>query len=516
MREKRSFTRNKWVVVSWTALSRVFGLVRDILTAAVFGTSSASDAFMVAFALPNLFRNLFGEGAAGIAFVPIFDETCRDEGRPGGFRLASAAVTLLGAVLGAISILGVLVFSGIAVFGKGSTVWPLSAVMFPYLFFICLAGFLGKLLNCLDRYGSPAALPVIFNISWILGLLVFSPLLGGSPERRVFGLAAGVLLGGVAQLWLQCSFLGRAGFHFRADFDFSHPGLGRIFARMAPTLLAMAALQINTLADKYLAKVFLPEGSVSSLFYANHLVQFPLGVFGVSLATAALPLLSRMWAQKRERDFQVTLFHALGTGLLIALPAALGLIILRYPLVRLLFQWRHFDAASTLSTAPVVLWYATGLVFFIVVKIVTQAFYALGEPSVPARAGLAAVGINLGLNLLVVLHPFLRARLGAGGLALSTSVSYLANSVILLLILKRRLGLGEGIGRLIYQIPVAAAFFAAVCYFLQIWIFPQPALSLPLRLLQVLLPGGAALFAYLLVLRLLGVDLKQYLPSRRD
>jgi len=515
--EQRRFTRSKWVVTGWTGLSRIGGLIRDILTAAVFGTSSATDAFMVAFALPNLFRNLFGEGAAGIAFVPVFSETCRREGEQAGFRLAETVITLLALVLAAISVLGVGICFFLSETGRGELVLRLSGVMLPYLFFICLVGFLGKLLNCLGRFGAPAALPLVFNVSWITALAVLCPLLGGSLDRQVYGLAAGVLAGGVLQLVLQWGFLLKAGFRFRARLDFSHPGLARIFRKMGPSILAMAVMQINTLADKYLAVIFLPEGSVSSLFYANRLVQFPLGVFGVSLATAALPLLSRLQASGRTREFRETLSHALRSGLLIALPATLGLILLREPLIRLIYQRGEFDVFSTNRTAFVLLWYATGLIFFITVKVATQGFYALKKHEIPAWTGGMAVGVNLVLNLVVVLVPPVRNTLGAGGLALSTSISYLLNSILLLVLLRKHGGLGGGLKPFLLRLLPAGGGFAAACLLTAGALRTGVASAgIGSALLAVFAPGLAGLAVFLLILRLLGVPLRDYLPARRS
>ncbi len=441
--DNRGIARSAGMIGGMTLLSRFTGLARDIATAGFFGTGLAMSAFVVAYTIPNLFRKLLGEGALTAAFVPVFTGWLKNRGREESWRLAGIAITLLGLLLGALVALGWLVI------GAWSALFPLDEkfelvarllpVMLPLLFFVCLAALAMGILHSFRRFAVPAFAPIAMNLVWIGALFFLSPLFGPDPRDRIFGLAWGVLIGGMVQLAIHLPPLLREGFRPFFKVDFRHPAIRRIAALTAPGILGLAIVQLNVVVDKFLA-LLISAQAPASLFFANRLVQFPLGLFGIALATASLPVLSAQAAEKKMEDFKGTLSYVLRAAFMITLPAAAGLIILRRPIVRLLFQRGEFGAASTEATAWVVIFYSLGLIAFAGAKIVAQAFYSLEDTRTPVKVGVGAMLLNLTLNLLVVFNPWLRENLAEGGLALSTSLAAFFNFLALAFILRGRLG----------------------------------------------------------------------------
>ncbi|MHC4308252.1 MAG: murein biosynthesis integral membrane protein MurJ, partial [Planctomycetota bacterium] len=335
MREKKSFLKSAKTVSLCTLLSRVLGLVRDIICASFFGTSLAWDAFVVAFKIPNLFRRLFGEGALSAAFIPVFTEYLENKGRKDAWELVNVTGTLLFIILGSLVVLAEISFSIIpTVFSlnsKWSLVLNLLTITFPYVLFICMVALAMAVLNSLKHFLIPALAPVTLNICWIMGVLFLTPLCGHTLDSKIFGLAIAILIGGAIQLAMQLPVLKKEGIIFRPSLNFSHPGLKRILALMLPIIFGLAVVQINVLMDSFIAIAFarppggsesfsivgiaipypLETGAASVLYYGDRLIQFPLGVFGIATATAVFPFFSTYAARKDWANFTNTLNQAI-------------------------------------------------------------------------------------------------------------------------------------------------------------------------------------------------------------
>jgi putative peptidoglycan lipid II flippase len=443
MSENARVTKAAGVVGAATLLSRIFGFIRDVVIAWFFGAGLASDAFFVAFRIPNLLRRLFAEGSLTIAFVPVFTEYLTDHGKAEAFSLARSAVRLLSVILIVTVIAGILfapaIIRVLAPGFGGSTeklamTLTLTRIMFPYIFFISLVALCMGILNALGHFAAPALAPVFLNIGMISAVLVVSPYFADP----VMGLAVGVIIGGILQLALQVPFLIKKGLYFWEKARLSHPGLRRIGKLMLPAIFGAAVYQINSLVGIFLAS-FLAEGSISYLYYADRLVQFPLGIFAIATATAVLPSLSRQFVSRDFEGAKATFAYALKLVFFITVPAMVGLIVLKEPIVALLFKRGAFDAETTLLTADALLFYALGLWAFSAVRIVLSAFYALQDTKTPVRIAVVAILANIALGVILM------QWLAHGGLALALSLSSMLNFWLLLQALRRRLGpLGWG------------------------------------------------------------------------
>ncbi|MGH7255815.1 MAG: murein biosynthesis integral membrane protein MurJ, partial [Nitrospirales bacterium] len=435
--ENHRVARAAGLIGAATFSSRILGLVRDIVLARLFGATAAADAFFVAYRIPNLLRELFAEGSMSSAFIPVFTEYHTLKTRREAWELASAVFTTLLTILTAITLLGVLAAPGIAwLLAPGfhddpdrlATTTLLTRIMFPYLLFISLAALAMGILNSLRAFAAPALSPVLFNLCIIGFALFVSPRLG----EPILGVAVGVVIGGGAQFLMQLPGVQRRGFLFGWRWEPTHPGVRRIGRLMLPTLLGLSVTQINIMIGTILASYF--DGGPTYLFYGMRLIQFPLGIFGVALATAILPTLSTQAAQGALDDLRGTLGFGLRMILFIMLPAMAGLILLREPIVHLLLEHGTFSPADTRGTATAVLYYAVGLWAFAGVRIVVSAFYSLQDTTTPAVAAVAAVTTNLLLSLLLM-EPLRHA-----GLALATALAAMLNVGILVIVLHRRLG----------------------------------------------------------------------------
>lgn len=512
LQTNHSVTRSAGVVSGATLVSRVLGLVRDILTAGVFGTGSAISAFVVAFTIPNLFRRLLGEGALTAAFVPVFTEHREKQGSEAGWRVASIIFSLSTLILGALVVVGfILIWVIIGNFELSERfllVFRLLRIMLPYLFFICLVGLAMGILNSLRHFAVPAFSPVILNLVWIASLFFLCPRFGDDPSRRIFGLAIGVLIGGAIQLGVQIPILRRKGFPFKFIPDWRDPAARKIALLMGPGMLGFAVFQINTALDGFLALIIGP-GAPAALFYGNRLVQFPLGVFGLAFATAVLPVMARLMARGEKEEFVDAFSYALRNVLLITVPAAVGLIVLRGPIITLIFQRGAFSSDSAAATAWVLLWYSLGLPAFAALKIITQGFYSNQDTRTPVKIGFCAMLLNLGLNLMVVFVPWLRDNFREGGLALSTSLAAFLNVGALYYIFRRRLGMIQGreLISFLYRLIPATAAMGISCYFSLSVISPHlPEAVLPARLLAVVIPLAVGIAVFALAARILKID----------
>lgn len=448
-----------------TILSRILGLVRDILIAGYFGTGLVLSAFVVAFAIPNMMRRLLGEGALSSAFVPIFSDSIEHEGHQKAVDMANTVATITGAIL----ILLVVVISGIlwivdSAFGASPTHFPkiyyvvrLGQVMIPYLFFICLAGFGMGVLNTFHHYVVPALSPALMNLLLILAIIFVCPLFGSTDSQRIYGLAITVLAGGFIQLGILHFPLRTKDVRYRVRFNWHNPYLKRFLKLFFPAFFAMSVTQVNVVIDHLLAFI-INEAAPAELYFANRLVQLPLGVFGIALSVALLPTLSRLHAAGKMEEFKRTFSYVMRQVMAIGIPAAAGILVLRKEIVALVFQRGFFTDANTHIVSQVLMCYTFGLFSYFAVKITIPAFLALHDSKTPMRLGLLSTGVNLVLNL-ILMFP-LKSR----GFALATAISSSFYLFMLLRKLKVRIGglEAEEFRRSGFRIIAAAVLMGAV------------------------------------------------------
>jgi putative peptidoglycan lipid II flippase len=464
--EERRVARHAGVVGAATMLSRVLGLVREQVMATLFGAGFASDAFNVAFRIPNLLRDLFAEGAMSSAFVPTFTSVLQKEGRAAAWAFGRRLMSWLFWVLVAVCLVGGIFAPWIVrAFAPGFANIPgkleltvfLTRVMLPFLPLVALAAATMGMLNALGRFAVPALAPSALNLGMVIGGLALIPLMARFDQPAVLAMAVGVVIGGLAQFLCQLPSLMREGFRPGIELPRPHPGVARVAALMAPATIGLAATQINLLVSTLIASL-LEQGSVSWLWYAFRLMQLPIGVFGVALATVSLPALARAAVDDDLAALKSTLSATLRLVFVLTIPAALWLAVMAQPVIAFLYEHGRFGAGDTHRTADALLMYCVGLPAFAGVGIVTRAFYALGDTRTPVRASFVSVGLNLVLNLLFI-GPLRPLGLGHLGLALATSLTSIANLTQLLLALRRRIGPLEG-GRILrtaLRATVAAA-----------------------------------------------------------
>lgn len=469
MHENTRVTNAAGIIGSATLLSRIFGFLRDVVIAGYFGAGLGSDAFFVAFRIPNLLRRLFAEGSLSIAFIPVFTEYLTNKGKDEAFKLAGSAILLLSIILTMLALFGILLspliiriiapgFAGSP--EKLSLTITLTRIMFPYIFFIGMVALCMGILNVLGHFAAPALAPVFLNLAMIGGVFFISPHL----SEPITGLAIGVIIGGVLQLLLQIPFIIRKGVFFWKKTRIYHVGLKKVGLLMLPTVFGAAVYQINILVGTLLASL-LPEGSVSYLYYADRLVQFPLGIFAVATATAVLPSLSRQAAAEDLAGVRETFVYAMNLVFFITIPSMVGLIILREPIISLLFKRGAFDAETTRLTAVALLYYGMGLWAFSAVRIVVSTFYALQDTKTPVRMAVVSVIAN------IVLAVLLMGPLGHGGLALSTSLASMLNLVLLIRALRVTLGSLElkNIKESVCKTLVSSAMMGAVVWAVSVY-----------------------------------------------
>lgn len=419
-----------------TLLSRVLGFVRDIVIARLFGASLGTDAFFVAFKIPNFLRRLFAEGAFSQAFVPVLSEYKTQRSHAEVRELVGSVSGSLGAVLFVVTVIGVVAAPVlILIFAPGfSTTGPKHALAvemlrltFPYLLFISLTALAGGVLNTFGRFGVPAFTPVFLNLSLIGAAIWLGPLVA----EPVTALAWGVLIAGFVQLAFQLPFLLRLRVLALPRPRFRDPGVRRILRLMLPAIFGVSVTQINLLIDTLIAS-FLATGSISWLYYSDRLVEFPLGVFGIALATVILPHLSREHAGDNAAAFSDTVDWALRWVVLIGVPATLGLAVLAGPLLATLFQYDAFTGEDVIMAARSLVAYSVGLCGFMLVKVLAPGYYSRQDTRTPVRIGIIAMVANIILNLTLVWS------LAHAGLALATSLAAFVNAGLLFYGLRKR------------------------------------------------------------------------------
>jgi putative peptidoglycan lipid II flippase len=420
---------------SMTMLSRVLGLVRDQVLAHTLGAGGAADVFFLAFKIPNFFRRLFSEGAFSQAFVPVLSEYRTNGSHAAVQALVNRVAACLGSALLFISLLAVVGAPVVAVvFAPGfandptkfSLLVDLIRIIFPYLLLISLTGFAGAILNSYDRFAVPAFTPVLLNICMISAALFAAPWF----SEPSYALAWGVLTAGILSLMFQLPFLQRIHLLPRPVLDWRDPGVKKILALMVPALFGVSISQINLMLDAIIAS-FLPDGSVGWLFYSDRLVELPLGVFAIAIATVIMPSLSRQHSAQSVDSFSRTLDWAIRLILLIALPAALALIILAEPIILTLFQHGKLTLHDALMSSYSLQAYALGLLGFMLIKVLAPGYFARQDMKTPVRIGIIAIGANIGMKMLLVAPLYVYFSLGHVGLALSTALAAYVNAFLL-------------------------------------------------------------------------------------
>ncbi|PLX82563.1 MAG: murein biosynthesis integral membrane protein MurJ [Desulfuromonas sp.] len=438
MSEKKEISRATGVMGAATALSRVVGLVRDMVVAAWFGAGFGTDAFFMAFTIPNLLRRFFAEGTLTAAFVPTFADVYHRQGREEAERVARVCWTLLLLVMAVVTLLGIVgspwIVRGIgfgfgAVEGKLALTDLLNRIMFPYIFFVSLLALVTGVLNVLGHYFLPALSPLFLNLCMIATAWFLAPVM----EIPISALAIGVVIGGAVQLLAQFPVLRRKGIRLRLDFSFAHPAVGKIARLMLPGIAGVAIYQINVVVTRLLAS-FLPEGSVSYLYYGQRLFEFPNGIFVAALAQAVLPAMSRQAALGEGEGVKESLRFALGLIALVTVPAAAGLVLCAEPVYSLFFMKGAFSFGDVEQTAAALAAFAPGLFFVGVSRVVVPAFYARKDTRTPVVISFWTLLVNAGLGLALM------GPLGHVGLAVALTLASAFNGLALLVALRRKVG----------------------------------------------------------------------------
>jgi putative peptidoglycan lipid II flippase len=483
--------------------SRVLGLAREAIFAALFGGGRIMDAFTIAFRIPNLLRDLFAEGALSTAFVTTFSKTTAIDGDQAAWRLANKVATLATVVLSAIVVAGILSAPWLVALlapgfegEKAALTVTLTRVMYPFILLVSLAALVMGMLNAKNVFGVPAMASSFFNLGSIVAGVVLGWLLDpGFGPKAILGLAIGTLVGGGLQFAVQLPSLQRLGYVFHPDFKWRDPGVKAILRLMGPSVVAASTTQVNVLVNSVFASG-LGDGPTFWLTVAFRLMQLPLGLFGVALGTVALPLLARMAATGNMEAFRSELARGMRLAFLMTIPASIGLMLLAEPIISVLYQHNKFGAYETAESAGALRFYAIGLCGYAALKVLVNAFYAVDKRKTPMVVSFIAVALNLILNWIFTLH------LGWGhrGLAFSTSCIATSNFLILYFLMRRHLGALESgaMLRLLAKLAVASAVLAAICwagmrFLLADWA-TQPFLPKLLSLFLVISVGGAAFF----------------------
>ncbi len=468
-RAEKLNTRAAGIVGLAVLCSRILGLAREQIFAALFGGGRLMDAFTIAFRIPNLLRDLFAEGALSTSFITTFSKTIATDGDRAAWKLANKVATLTVIVLSSITLLGIITapwlvhvlapgFDG----DKAALTITLTRIMYPFILLVSLAALVMGMLNAKDVFGVPAMASSFFNLGSILSGVALGYWL--DPDfgpRALLGSAAGTLIGGSLQLAVQLPALRRLGYAFRADFQWRDKGVKAILRLMGPSVVAASTTQVNVLINSIFASQ-LGDGPTFWLSIAFRLMQLPLGIFGVALGTVALPLLARMAAAGNMVSFRSELSRGMRLAFLMTIPATVGLIMLAEPIISVLYQHRKFGAFEAGEAAGALRFYAIGLSGYAALKVLVNAFYALDRRKTPMLVSFSAVALNLLLNW------FFTLRLGWGhrGLALSTACIATSNFLLLYFLMRRQLVFLEtrSMLALLGKLAIAAAALAAVCW----------------------------------------------------
>jgi len=433
-----SLFRSTGIVALSTLLSRILGFVRDMLTAKYFGATGSLDAFFVAFRIPNLFRRLTAEGALSVSFIPVYTDYLVNRGEGEALRLAQKTLSILILFLSGLILLGILfspeIVSAIAFGftdpGKIELTVSLNRVMFPYLFFVSLVAFAMGVLNSHDYFFAPAFSPVLLNVGIIAGIILISAFF----EEPLYGMAIGVIAGGILQLLMQVPYLVKTGFRLKISIDFRHPGIRKIGALMAPLLLGTAIYQINTFMTTVLAS-FLPDGSISYLYYSDRLNEMVLGIFIVSIGNVILPAMSKVSAVNDMARLRSLYVGSMGAALFLAIPAAVALMTAGIPIVSVLFMRDQFTPFHAVMTEKALFYASMGIVSIAILRITMPAFYSLKDTKTPVISSAISFILNIALGLVLMSTVLKHA-----GLSLANTIAVTVQVGILLVVLRKRIG----------------------------------------------------------------------------
>jgi putative peptidoglycan lipid II flippase len=491
--KQTSVARSAGIVSIAVMFSRVLGLIREQVFAYFFGAGFLYDAYVVAFRIPNVLRDLFAEGALSAAFVKVFTDYQIEKGEKAAWHLAGLVINALAVVMSVICIVGILFsrqFVDLVADGfspeKAALATTLTQIMFPFILLVALAAVAMGVLNTKGVFGIPASASTVFNIvSLIVGLALAYLLSGGgwlgSPDASgvppapaqwaIIGMAIGTLIGGAFQFLMQIPSLFKVGFRFLPLLSFTDEGVKRVMSLMAPAIIGTSAVQVNVLINTFFVSGI--EGAQGWLSYSFRLMQFPIGLFGVAVGTAAIPVLSRLAKEGKIGQFRDTLSSSINLVFLMTVPAACGLIVLGEPIVRLIYEHGKFDSKATLMTSFALAGYSAGLAGYAAIKVVSPAFYAMNDAKTPMAIALASIAVN------AVGSYFFREWLsqygvtpdtphgyGHVGVALATSCVALVNFAALMWFMRRKIGRLNGrlIAAAFFKVAVAAAIMSAVCY----------------------------------------------------
>lgn len=529
-----SVARSAGIVSIAVMFSRLFGLAREMIFANFFGAGFLTDAYVVAFRLPNVLRDLFAEGALSVAFVKVFTDYQIKLGEKAAWRLASLVFNLLAVVLSIICIVGI-IFSkelvGLVADGfspeKAALATTLTQIMFPYILLVALAAVAMGVLNTKNIFGIPASASTVFNIvSICVGLGLAYWLSGGgwtvpkdknavpdsAAQWAIIGMSIGTLIGGASSLAMQLPSLFRVGFRFSPVISLADEGVKKVVALMTPAILGTSAVQINVLVNTYFVSSI--DGAQGWLNYAFRLMQFPIGLFGVAVGTAAIPVLSRLAAEGKKGEFRDTISSSMNLVFLMTLPSACGLIVLGEPIIRLIYERGRFDALATQMTATALVGYSIGLTGYAAIKILSPTFYALDDAKTPMIIALASIVVNFvgcyGLRELFSHYgvtPETPYGYGHVGVALATSLVALVNFTALAYLLRRKISRlnGRAILSAFIKIAISSAVLSVVCYTSYHFILARWGSSgMKMHLIEAFVPivlGGASFVICAMLLR---------------
>ncbi len=534
--KQTSVAKSAGIVSIAVMFSRVLGLVREMIFARYFGAGFLYDAYQAAFTIPNVLRDLFAEGALSAAFVKVFTDYQINKSEAEAWKLASLVLNALAVVLSVVTILGIflspylvsIVASGFSPEKAALTV-TMTQIMFPFILLVAMAAVAMGVLNTKGIFGIPASASTVFNVvSIFVGLGLAWWLSGGSWERAadkttmpsiasqwaIIGMAIGTLIGGAAQFLMQIPSLLKVGFRFSPILSFTDEGVKRIMRLMAPAILGTSAVQINVLVN--LAFVSSINGGRSWLSYAFRLMQFPIGVFGVAIGTASIPVLSRMASEGKFGDFRKTLSSSLNLVFLMTLPSACGLVILGEPIIRLLYSRGAFSESDVPMTAYALAGYSIGLTGYAAIKILSPAFYALDDAKTPMIIAICSIAVNAiacyyfrnWLSNFGV-SPEYPSGYGHVGVALATSSVALVNFFALALMMRKRIGRIDGreIISAFIRIAIASAVMSVVCYFSYHFLFDRfGAKNLTYKIIETFVPIALGGVTFVLMAKILHVN----------
>src|SRR3989338_5501396 len=498
------------MVAVFTLLSRIMGFARDIILASIFGAGELFDAFVVAFRLPNFLRRLFGEGAFSQAFVPILAEQRATQSSETVQAFVDHVAGTL-AIIVSVVVIAAEIFSPvlIMIFAPGFIHDParyllaqhMIRIMFPYLLLIVLTALAGAILNTFGVFAAPAFTPVLLNIALIGVALLWAP----HTHNPIYALAWGVIIGGFAQLFIQIPFLKKINLVPRLKWGFRDPGVIRVMKRMLPALFGVSVAQIGLLIDNVFAS-FLPQGSISWLYYSDRLIYFPLGIIGVALATVVMPYLSRNHAEKDEKIFSATLDWALRCTLFIGLPSAVGLFVLSGPILSTLIHYGKFNGFDVVMTAKSLSAFAVGLPAFMLIKILASAFYSRQNIKTPVKVGVYAMITNIILNAALI-FPLKHA-----GLALATSLSSVLNAGLLWILLSKNgiFHAGSQWRKATVQLILANGVMGVLIAWMAGDVAPWLTWSVMIRALHLAGILSAGIVSYIAMLWIMGLRLRHF------